>query len=577
MSFLAFELSWVLLNTMIARFYSSIGAKIILGVAVPVTAILVGMIFFYSQHEEHSLLKQNEAARLDMARSVIQGMNAVMQTGSATIAQKFAEELKNVKGVEDFRILRLDGSEAFQDNRTIEEVNQQRGRQTFASRDEETVTQIIPVEHPALKEVVNKKEMVSYEETLENKRFLTFLTPIPNPVICHRCHAEESPMRGIVKLTTSMEPVYGAIQESQDRAIRILIISLSVMLLLVSLMVRRLVVSPLTLVTDAMTRVAAGDLTLQVPQPGSDELSRMASSFNHMLTQLLHTYTGFQQERNKLNTIILSAREGIIVTDREGTVVLVNPSAERLLGKSSQRIVEEGFLNILDDPDYLKSYINHRGHDHPNELVYNGQVLSVHAASILTADGVTIGSAALIRDITEEKRLEQELRHISYTDKLTGVYNRRRMEELLTSEFERAQRYRYSLSFMIFDVDHFKRFNDEHGHDQGDRVLQAIGKVMKDHFRKNDFPCRYGGEEFCVILPSTPMEDDSHGAWGVADRFRQRIENLVVDGLKVTISIGVSVYPKHLVKEPFDLVKIADTALYQAKREGRNRVIMAQY
>ncbi|MBF0461020.1 MAG: diguanylate cyclase [Magnetococcales bacterium] len=561
---------------MFTRVSSSIGAKIILGVVVPTAAILVGMIFFYSQHEERSLLKQNEAARLAMARSVIQGLNAVMLPGSATIAQLFAEELEHVPGVHDFRILRSNGLEAFQDNETIAAVNLRRGNSAFVPRSEEHEIRVVPAEHPALQQALSSNQMVSYPESEDNERFLTFLIPIPNQRICHRCHADENLLRGIVKLTTSMESVYAAIQESRNRAFRILAVSLTGMLLLVSLLVRRLVVTPLAEVTTAMTRVAAGDLSMRVPQPGQDELSLMAGSFNHMIKQLLHIHAGFQQEHDKLTTIILSAREGIIVTDAQDTVVLVNPAAERLLGKTAQRIMDEGFYNILDDPAYMASYIKYSGRDHPDELVYKGKVLSVHAARILAPDGAPIGSAALLRDITEAKRLEEELRFISYTDKLTGVFNRRRMEELLDIEFDRARRYGYPLALLFFDVDHFKRFNDEHGHDQGDRVLHAIGKLMKQYFRKIDSPCRYGGEEFCVILPSTSADDKTSGAWMVAERFRQRVEAQVVDNLKITISIGVAVYPHPTVKESLDLVKAADNALYKAKQAGRNCVIMVQ-
>ncbi|MBF0295650.1 MAG: diguanylate cyclase [Magnetococcales bacterium] len=546
-----------------------------IGVAIPSTIILIGMILFYSHHEETSLLRQNELARLEMTRSVIHGLDAVMLTGSAIITQQFAEELKKVPGIHDFRILRANGLEAFQDNKTIEAVNTYRGKPSFKPRSEELTIRILPADHPALLRALASKEMTSFEEVEENTRYLTFLTPIPNEERCHRCHDEDEALRGVVKVTTTMEPVLAAIRESRERAFRILIVVILLKLVLVFLLVRRLVVAPLGQVTAAMTRVAAGDLTIRVPEPGHDELSRMAASFNHMLAQLLQTYTGFQQERDKLNTIILSAREGIVVTDRDGTVVLVNPSAERLLGKSAEQIVKQGFMHLLDDPDYLASYIDNKGRAYPDELVYKEQVLSVHAARILAPDGTVIGSAALIRDITEAKRLEEELRLISYTDKLTGIFNRRRMEELLTAEFDRAARYHYPLSFLLFDVDHFKRFNDEHGHDQGDRVLQAIGRLMKEHFRKIDFPCRYGGEEFCVILPSTPANMDGHGAWGVAERFRQRVEAQAIDGLKVTISIGVAVHPMPEIKAPFDLVKVADNALYQAKRAGRNRVVMA--
>ncbi|MBF0445751.1 MAG: GGDEF domain-containing protein, partial [Magnetococcales bacterium] len=122
----------------------------------------------------------------------------------------------------------------------------------------------------------------------------------------------------------------------------------------------------------------------------------------------------------------------------------------------------------------------------------------------------------------------------------------------------------------FFDVDHFKRFNDDHGHDQGDRVLQAIGKVMGEHFRDVDLCFRYGGEEFCAILPST----GNPGCGLAAERFRQKIEAMEVDGLKITISIGVAVYPD-AGTSPTDMLKKADIALYEAKENGRNQVCFA--
>ena len=123
----------------------------------------------------------------------------------------------------------------------------------------------------------------------------------------------------------------------------------------------------------------------------------------------------------------------------------------------------------------------------------------------------------------------------------------------------------------MFDVDHFKKFNDAYGHDQGDRVLSAIGKLMISLFRPSDIPCRYGGEEFCVILTETNPE----GAYTAAERARVEVEKLVVDTLKVTISVGLVIYPEHKIKTIKELIKLADTALYAAKKAGRNKVCLA--
>lgn len=174
--------------------------------------------------------------------------------------------------------------------------------------------------------------------------------------------------------------------------------------------------------------------------------------------------------------------------------------------------------------------------------------------------------------MTEENRLQDELRRLSTTDALTGLHNRRFLDESLRRELERVRHTGAPLSVIMFDVDRFKRFNDEHGHDQGDRVLQAIAASLRQALRKYDLACRYGGEEFLAILPGTAAE----GAFSVAERLRRDVEECSVDGLKVTISLGVATVPDILAGAPEDLVAAADSALYRAKAGGRNRVEVAQ-
>lgn len=335
--------------------------------------------------------------------------------------------------------------------------------------------------------------------------------------------------------------------------------------------VRNHVIQPITRMSHAIEQVANGDLKQQVAPQSIEELSRMSISFNHMTAELDRVHSGLQNERDKLTTIIVAAQEGIVVTDRQGAVVLINPAAERLLQKSAEQITREGFLNLLDDPEYMMAHLEQDGIDVPKTVVYNHRVLNVHANTIHTPAGAQIGSAALLRDITEEKRLEKQLRTLSNTDAMTGLHNRRRLDEIYHDEYNRAQRYRQNLSLIMLDVDHFKRFNDEHGHDQGDRVLQAVARVMQNICREVDYPCRYGGEEFCLILPSTGLE----GAKRMAERLRSGVEAMRVNGLQVTISLGVAIYPL-VGSSPEALQKAADAALYQAKRAGRNRFHVAQ-
>lgn len=172
-------------------------------------------------------------------------------------------------------------------------------------------------------------------------------------------------------------------------------------------------------------------------------------------------------------------------------------------------------------------------------------------------------------------RLRESLRHQSIRDPLTQLYNRRHMEEMFTRELYRAERRSLPLAVIVFDIDHFKRFNDEYGHEAGDSVLRSISNVLNDYFRVEDGLFRIGGEEFVVLLPETTAED----ALERAEQMRERISarNLLHEGTvlpAVTISAGVAMYPEDGASQS-ELIKAADDALFQAKHTGRNRVIKA--
>lgn len=172
-------------------------------------------------------------------------------------------------------------------------------------------------------------------------------------------------------------------------------------------------------------------------------------------------------------------------------------------------------------------------------------------------------------------RMRETLRHQSIRDPLTQLYNRRYLDETFRRELHRAGRRKTPLSVLTFDIDHFKRFNDMHGHDGGDELLKAVGNSLRDFFRAEDGAYRAGGEEFVAVLPETTLEDaDSR-----AEELREEIAKLEVQHGNVvlppvTISIGVAAFPQH--GETVDqLLKAADRALYAAKKNGRNRVVAA--
>ena len=189
---------------------------------------------------------------------------------------------------------------------------------------------------------------------------------------------------------------------------------------------------------------------------------------------------------------------------------------------------------------------------------------------------VTGGEVGYLTDVfnnmvTRLRESRQALERLSATDPLTGLFNRRWMMDALENEVRRSRRLKHKFAVIMADVDHFKRFNDAHGHPAGDAVLKRVAEILREATRDVDVVARYGGEEFFVMMPETEGE----GGADVADRVRERLAaEPLPGGGTVTLSFGVAEFPAHGdVGET--LIAIADAALYQAKREGRDRVVMA--
>ena len=179
-----------------------------------------------------------------------------------------------------------------------------------------------------------------------------------------------------------------------------------------------------------------------------------------------------------------------------------------------------------------------------------------------------------IRELHERlKEKNRQLKEMANRDGLTGLYNHRYFKETILNDFQRAVRYHESLSCVMFDIDHFKKFNDTYGHQTGDMVLKTLGGLVGELIRDSDLSARYGGEEFILLMYHTASQE----AFMIAERLRKAVEqhkfradNLV---LTVTISVGVASFPHPEIADAKTLIECADKALYRAKEEGRNRVI----
>jgi len=236
-----------------------------------------------------------------------------------------------------------------------------------------------------------------------------------------------------------------------------------------------------------------------------------------------------------------------------------------------------GEISILDDEAASASVIAVEpsqllmtNPDHLWELMRAEHAIALNMMHIFT-ERIRRNNAAILENLKQQA----QLRAISTIDPLTGLHNRRWMNEMFLRQIDRCAREAKPLSLAVVDIDHFKSVNDTHGHPGGDQVLVQVAHAMQKHFRPTDLLARYGGEEFCVLLPDTALDL----AAAALDRLRASIAGTALElgegkTLKITISGGVAQWREGWSLE--DLVNAADAALYRAKREGRNRVLASQ-
>jgi diguanylate cyclase (GGDEF)-like protein len=191
-----------------------------------------------------------------------------------------------------------------------------------------------------------------------------------------------------------------------------------------------------------------------------------------------------------------------------------------------------------------------------------------HAFAVSVAEHIGLALSNLM--------LRSDLRQLSIHDPLTGLFNRRYMEETLEIEIRRAERTEHPIGVIMLDIDHFKTFNDRFGHAAGDEVLRALGTLIRTHLRAGDIACRYGGEEFVLILTEASAETAAQRA----EDIRQRVKALEVRYIDaalgpLTVSLGVAVHPAH-GRTRMEILAAADAALYKAKEGGRDQVVIAE-
>ncbi|HVU78618.1 MAG TPA: diguanylate cyclase [Gaiellaceae bacterium] len=335
----------------------------------------------------------------------------------------------------------------------------------------------------------------------------------------------------------------------------------------------RSVVGTLRRLAEAADAIAGGRFGERVDARGTDEFAQLGRAFNRMASQLEARLRELEEERTRVQEAVARFGEALSATLDSAQLlrVVVESAVEATRATGGVVLGPEGELARAGDPDAGTERITlplRVGSSDFGLLVLTGS--SFDAGQVEAATSL----AAQVVVALENARLHRVVERQALVDALTGLSNRRSLEESLRAELARSARVGDRLAVVLADLDDFKAVNDRFGHAAGDEVLQAFAAALRETVRESDHAGRWGGEEFALILTNT----DAEGGARLAERARVAIEGKTVelpDGetVRVTASFGVASFPEW--RDPDDLFAAADAALYEAKGAGKNRVVRA--
>lgn len=452
-------------------------------------------------------------------------------------------------------------------------------------------------------------------EIIENgsNPFLRTVITVANRPPCFGCHPASQKLCGLLVVDSYLSKTYDVLRTVANRTILTGLVTFLIIVVLISYIVTRFVSRPVHAFLKGIKRIEKGDFNSWVDVSGSGEFSEMAISFN-VMTKAVGRYIDEVKDKTSeittLYTIVRRMSETIDWKRVKGIVANLLCEvlkAERVVLLLPYEKDEKRFEIVWKNKDekYYSAEYYRESQEEPHGSVareeleqwlaqdQKGPVFTdedSRALVPLQLKEMKLGLVCAVKPSGQkfsnaEKKLIPALTHhiaisfanarlynLAITDELTGLYTKRYFQTKI-HDFEEAFRLTgEGFSVMMLDLDHFKEVNDTYGHPVGDRVLIQIAEVIRLSLRHGDIPCRYGGEEFVILLPGS----DIHSARAIADRLRKNIsENFChIDGhppICRTVSIGLSSCPLHAASAD-ELVMTADSALYTAKRAGRNQV-----
>lgn len=647
-------------------------------------SIAIGFTLLSTKQTE-DIMAQSEQQAETAANTLLSSLQTLMLAGDAQFAHDWLERVRREQGMQEVKILRRDGVEAFLDLNTIHQVNNYLGSEMFRRHalPDSGRSNILADQ---LKPAIDGSTVVLKDKPEE----LTFLMPIRKEEACNACHGyDESPVRGVLQLTVS---THDAVLHAEEMR-RMLVTGAILLALLLYMMVHFKVIRPVQNMAAATRKIATGELSARATIENKDEIGALAASLNTMAASLQSTTVS----RDYFDNIINSLVDMLFIIDHDGVVTMANPAASRVLGYELEELIGlhmNQLLRMGEKADHLASQDSVEGwmlradkNEIPvllgvsafdteagkhqaiytardmtkqkkaeQELRLAAKVMDAVSNAIMVADadariqlinpafteitGYTAEEAlgcnpSILRsgrqsdefykdmwskihnedhwegeiwnkhkdghiypewltinvmrdedgalshfvstfiDITERKKIEHKLTYLAHHDNLTGLPNRLLFIDRLMHAMQIASRNGSKAGVVFIDIDGFKPVNDQHGHDVGDELLQAIAERFLNCVRNSDTLARIGGDEFVVIMENINGIDDM-----------QAVSNKVLDALKapfelgdvscsIVASIGISIYPDDS-QDLDDLIKYADTAMYLAKCSGRNQICVYQ-
>ena len=560
-------------GSFVGGLFRRVSVTILLAVGIAAGCGLGALWALYGAEQDAALTAQNERIMHKLSEAVIRGLEAVMLQGVAEAVDRYAERLKTVQGIADLRVLRTDGAEAFRDNQTVAAVNAHLGTLAFQPHERAAPGRAYTLSSPHFDQAVKTRQPVSYYETDEHGfRVMTVLLPMLNAQACQACHGGGAhAVRGVLKVTASLDSTDRAIEATRHKTLAALAGALAVILALTYALLNAVVVRRVQRVSDAMHAIVLGDYSTRVPEGDRDELGDMARSFNRMAENLLAASSQLNQRQDVMSAVLRGAHDGIVIADSKGNIIMANAAAEQLLTKPSQLIYKGGLARIFDNPALIQGWRGSLG-DVAEEITYRGRPLQVYISRIRALDKADLGMAVLMRDISGERHLREEVKRLHFTDQQTGMGNARYLEHVLAHFWSRAKVSSAKLAVVLVSIDNLKEATLSRGVKFEELVVRNVAQLLAETFGKSVPLARQSEDTLAAVLYGM----DAAQAADLALDALGRIHDTPVEGAQVWAGAGVAAAEVRAADGQAELLRAASLALRESIEAGSGNVRSAE-